>query len=84
MDTQEDTTPQAHAQEAIGDATTWFRGCTNQEEVDAQLEAHRNACRWEVLTVHDFRGVKNEYAALSRIIAKDAARKAGAASRVEG
>lgn len=65
-----ETTPQP----AIGDATKWFRGCTNQEEIDARLEQHKNACRWEVLTLDDIRAAKNEYASLTRILRKDAER----------
>lgn len=69
------------AQAAIGNATRWFRGCANQHEIDAKLEEHKNACRWEVLTLNDIQAVKSEHAALSRILAKDAER---ALARAEG
>jgi hypothetical protein len=58
------------AQAEACNATRWFKGCTSIAEVEARLEEHKNACRWEVLTLNDIRAVKDEYRALTRILAR--------------
>lgn len=54
----------------LGDSTKWFRGCDTKEEIESQFEQHKNACRWEVLTVKDMQAVKVEYNALLKILLK--------------